>query len=223
MPVLLLTYELNLAVVFDMIEGGVDSWRLAVEDSKLTAIGLPCKRYDAFYKENNTKGNRLTSFLWKLELLAAHFCVCTNTCLTLHLHHIDRNLLLSHAEDFKVGNDTLRRQKKSTYYFLFFLKKSVTYKRFVLFLWVPVFLWESCQLSHTDNPRFSASAVYSRRHWRDCERGSPDGRASASESPWLGCLCPRVPRTLWCCHQETTRSPWRCTNINTSIQNAVAF
>lgn len=48
MPVLLLTYELNLAVVFDMIEGGVDSWRLAVKDSKLTAIGLPCKRYDAF-------------------------------------------------------------------------------------------------------------------------------------------------------------------------------
>lgn len=125
MPVLLLTYELNLAVVFDMIEGGVDSWRLAVEDSKLTAIGLPCKRYDAFYKENNTKGNRLTSFLWKLELLAAHFCVCTNTCLTLHLHHIDRNLLLSHAEDFKVGNDTLRRQKKVNLLFLVFFLKEI--------------------------------------------------------------------------------------------------
>lgn len=31
--------------------------------------------------------------------------------LTLHLHHINRNLLLPHAEDFKVGDHTLKRIK----------------------------------------------------------------------------------------------------------------
>lgn len=43
-----LTYELNLAVVFHMIEGDVDSGRFSVENCKLAAVGLPCKRYDAF-------------------------------------------------------------------------------------------------------------------------------------------------------------------------------
>lgn len=43
-----LTYELNLAVVSDMIEGGVDSRRLSVENSKLATIGLPGKSNDAF-------------------------------------------------------------------------------------------------------------------------------------------------------------------------------
>lgn len=28
---------------------------------------------------------------------------------TLHLHHINRNLLLSHAEDFKVGDHPLKK------------------------------------------------------------------------------------------------------------------
>lgn len=45
---LLLTYELNLAVVFDMIEGGVDSRRLSMEHCKFAAIWLPSKRNDAF-------------------------------------------------------------------------------------------------------------------------------------------------------------------------------
>lgn len=45
-----LTYEFDLSVVFDVIEGGVDSGGLSVENSKLAAVGLPCKSYDAFCK-----------------------------------------------------------------------------------------------------------------------------------------------------------------------------
>lgn len=48
-----LTDEVNLSVVFDMIKGGVDSGSLSVENSKLAAIGLPSKRYDAFWEKNN--------------------------------------------------------------------------------------------------------------------------------------------------------------------------
>lgn len=73
---------------------------------------------------------------------------------------------------------------------------------------IPAFPSGSCPLWHTSSLRSSASAVCSRRRWRGSARGSPDGRASASESLWLGCLCPLGPRTLWCCHQETRRSPW---------------
>lgn len=40
--------------------------------------------------------------------------------LTLHLHHINRNLLLSHAEDFKVGDHTLKRIEKIKLAFEFF-------------------------------------------------------------------------------------------------------
>lgn len=42
------TYELDLAVVSDMIEGGVDSRRLSVENGKLATVGLPGKSNDAF-------------------------------------------------------------------------------------------------------------------------------------------------------------------------------
>lgn len=44
----LLTYELDLAIVSDMIEGGVDSRRLSVENSKLAAVGLPGESNNAF-------------------------------------------------------------------------------------------------------------------------------------------------------------------------------
>lgn len=74
--------------------------------------------------------------------------------------------------------------------------------------WIPAFPWGSCPLWRTGSLRSSASAVCSRQRWRGSGRVFPDGRASASESLWRGCLCPLVPRTLWCCHQETRRSPW---------------
>lgn len=38
--------------------------------------------------------------------------LCVFHILTLHLHHINRNLLLSHAEDFKVGDHTLKKIDK---------------------------------------------------------------------------------------------------------------
>lgn len=77
------------------------------------------------------------------------------------------------------------------------------------FVCVPVFLSESCPLSHTGNLHFSASAVCSPPRWRGCGPESPGGKVTASESLWLGCPCPRVPRMLWCYHQETTKSPCR--------------
>lgn len=79
------------------------------------------------------------------------------------------------------------------------------------FVCVPAFLSESCPLSRRGNRRFSASAVCSQPHWRGCGHGSPGGKATASGSPWLGCPCPQVPRMLWCCHQETMKSPCRHT------------
>lgn len=51
----LLTCQLNLAVVFDVVEGDVDSGRLSVENCKFAAIRFPCKGYDAFWKNNNKK------------------------------------------------------------------------------------------------------------------------------------------------------------------------
>lgn len=45
-----LTYEVDLPVIVDMVEGDADSGRLSMEDSKLAAVGLPGKRYDAFWK-----------------------------------------------------------------------------------------------------------------------------------------------------------------------------
>ena len=42
-----LTDEFYLPVVLDVVERGVDSGRFTVQDGKLTAVGLPRKRYDA--------------------------------------------------------------------------------------------------------------------------------------------------------------------------------
>lgn len=53
----ILTYELDLAVVLDMIEGDVDPGRLSVENSELAAVGFPCKRYDALWMDKNTRNN----------------------------------------------------------------------------------------------------------------------------------------------------------------------
>lgn len=52
-PPHLLTYELNLSVIFDVIEGGADSGRLSVENGELAAVGFPRKCYDAFWKDRN--------------------------------------------------------------------------------------------------------------------------------------------------------------------------
>lgn len=52
-PLHLLTYELNLSVIFDVIEGGADSGRLSVENGELAAVGFPRKCYDAFWKDRN--------------------------------------------------------------------------------------------------------------------------------------------------------------------------
>lgn len=88
-----------------MIEGDVYSGRLSVQDSKLAAVGLPGKRYDAVWSENHTSTTDQVNFL--LEKISVSSCV--HRVLTLHLHNVNRNLLLSHAEDFKVGNNTLKR------------------------------------------------------------------------------------------------------------------
>jgi len=105
-----LTWELNLAVVFDVIEGDVDSRRLSVENGKLAAVGFPSERDDAFCKDGKTRdvrqGRRLFWETFKVPRRAFVFCYV----LTLHLHHVDRNLLLSHAEDFKVGDNALKRE-----------------------------------------------------------------------------------------------------------------
>lgn len=54
-----------------------------------------------------TQGQQINSTsYWKQPLL---LCVFIHV-LTLHLHHVNRNLLLSHAEDFKVGNNALKKQ-----------------------------------------------------------------------------------------------------------------
>lgn len=53
----LLTYELDLSIIFDMIEGGADSGSLSVENSKLAAVGFPGKRYDAFWNESNNRSD----------------------------------------------------------------------------------------------------------------------------------------------------------------------
>ena len=136
--------------------------------------------------------------------------LCLFHILTLHLHHINRNLLLSHAEDFKVGDHTLKKIDKHIKP-LIFTGKNLAVCPLVFFRskHLPVFPSESCPLSRTGNLHFAASAVCSRQHWRGCGHGSPVGKASASESLWLGCLCPQEPRMLWCCHLETMRSPCR--------------
>lgn len=43
-----LTQEIDLSVIFDMIKGDADSGRLSVENSKFAVIGFPGKCYDAF-------------------------------------------------------------------------------------------------------------------------------------------------------------------------------
>lgn len=55
----LLTYELDLAVVFHMIEGDADSGNLSVENGKLAAVGLPRKCYDALWKDGHKRYIRL--------------------------------------------------------------------------------------------------------------------------------------------------------------------
>lgn len=50
--------------------------------------------------------------------------LCVYHILTLHLHHINRNLLLSHAEDFKVGDHTLKKIDKYIYHLIFTSKVS---------------------------------------------------------------------------------------------------
>lgn len=47
------TYELDLSIVFDMIEGGIDSGRLSVENGKLAAVGFPRKCDDALWKDRS--------------------------------------------------------------------------------------------------------------------------------------------------------------------------
>lgn len=95
------TYELDLSVVFDVVEGGADPGRLSVKNGKLAAVGFPCKRYDAFWIGNSGRSGFCLSLGFSL------LCILI-TVLTLHLHHIHRDLLLPHAEDFKVGDHTLK-------------------------------------------------------------------------------------------------------------------
>lgn len=103
-------------------------------------------------------------------------------------------------------------KQKHLYFIRSFLIKSQVRP---LFFGVPVFLWESCPLSRTGNPRFAASAACSQRRWRGSGHGSPAGMATASESLLQGCPCPQVPRMQWCCHQETKRSPCRWMHTKT--------
>lgn len=135
--------------------------------------------------------------------------------LTLHLDHIHRNLLLPHTEDFKVGDHTLKWIHKwlTKPFTLLTLMPSLLYSTCT-----PAFPSGSCPPWHTGSLRSSASAACSQQRWRGSGRGSLDVRASASKSLWLGCLCPLVPKTLWCCRQETRRSPWRDTlKFNTDV------
>lgn len=92
-----------------------------MEDSELAAVGFPCERNDAFCRDKTHKRIRVGISFGK-ECKKVTF---KEIVLTLHLHHIDRNLLLSHAEDFKVGDDAL--------FFLIFLKE-VESEHFLLFL-----------------------------------------------------------------------------------------
>lgn len=46
----LLTQEVDLSIVLDVIKGDADPGRFSVEDGKLAAVGLPGKCYDAFWK-----------------------------------------------------------------------------------------------------------------------------------------------------------------------------
>lgn len=88
--------------------------------------------------------------------------LCVFHILTLHLHHINRNLLLSHAEDFKVGDHTLKKIDKHILAFDFYQRAPSCLPSFSKHL--PVFPSESCPLSRTGNLHFAASAVCSRQH-----------------------------------------------------------
>lgn len=70
----LLTYELDLAVVFDMIEGDADSGSLSVENRKLAAVGFPCKCNDALWKDRDKQ--LISCFFFLLwETIVLSLCV----------------------------------------------------------------------------------------------------------------------------------------------------
>ena len=72
-----LTYELDLPVVLDVIEGGVDSGRLPVENRKLAAVGLPRERNDAFCNGRRDKAQGESHGLEDAVSVATHtqaFC-----------------------------------------------------------------------------------------------------------------------------------------------------
>lgn len=56
-----LTQELDLSVIFDMIKGDADSRWLSVENSKFAVIGFPGKCYDAFWKRGKQTVHRASA------------------------------------------------------------------------------------------------------------------------------------------------------------------
>lgn len=86
--VFFLTYELDLSVVFDVVEGGADPGRLSVKNGKLAAVGFPCKRYDAFWNGNNWRSDFRLSLGFSLLCILAQFLpfistTSTGTCFSL--------------------------------------------------------------------------------------------------------------------------------------------
>lgn len=190
-----LTQEADLSVTFDMIKGDADSRRLSVENSKLAVIGFPGECYDAFWKREKQMVHRAPAprSLNCLPLSSPFISTTsTGTCFSL-IRKISKLV----TTPWQVSKIPLNISP--------FLKT----RPCVLSFFVPAFLSESCPLSHTGNRHFSASAVCSPPRWRGCGHESPGGKVTASETLWLECPCPQVPRMLWCCHQETTKSPCR--------------
>lgn len=86
--VFFLTYELDLSVVFDVVEGGADPRRLSVKNGKLAAVGFPRKRYDAFWNGNNWRSDFCLSLGFSLLCFLAQFLpfistTSTGTCFSL--------------------------------------------------------------------------------------------------------------------------------------------
>lgn len=86
-------------------------------------------KYHAGLQETDVLLDVSFSVEWRSDAMASGVCILLISCtdgvksysiiiiviffldvLTLHLHHVNWNLLLSHAEDFKVGDNSLQKK-----------------------------------------------------------------------------------------------------------------
>lgn len=91
-------------------------WETLRGEQRTCCRWVPTQMLWCFLERQKQTIDQAFIFLWETIVVTLYVFYV----LTLHLHHINRNLLLSHAEDFKVGDHTLKRIEKIKLAFEFF-------------------------------------------------------------------------------------------------------